>query len=100
MNDRTIPLTGSRAELLVPEDDAFEPRRGSVVLVDGIYGTAFQRLFSDGLWHSAAGSLHGRSWLWLLGQRNLVVVYDADIRPEAAPTPRPTGKRASVPIGA
>lgn len=31
------------------------PPEGSVVLAYGLTGTAYQRLFSDGLFHSAAG---------------------------------------------
>lgn len=32
-----------------------EPPRGSVVMTDGLEGTAWQRLHGDGLWHSSTG---------------------------------------------
>lgn len=32
-----------------------EPPTGSVLLADGLTGTAWQRFFSDGLWHSVTG---------------------------------------------
>lgn len=37
-----------------------EPLPGSVVMAEGISGTAFQRHFSDGLWHSTTGRV--RTW--------------------------------------
>ena len=40
---------------LMPEDD--EPRHGSIVLVTSTTGTAAQRHYSDGLWHSTTGEV-------------------------------------------
>jgi hypothetical protein len=34
-----------------------EPTRGSVVMVYGPSGTAFQRFFSDGQWHGTNGEV-------------------------------------------
>jgi hypothetical protein len=34
-----------------------EPPRGSVVLAHGEEGTAWQRFYSDGLWHSVNGNV-------------------------------------------
>jgi hypothetical protein len=35
--------------------DAPEPAHGSVVLSNNTTGTAYQRFFSDGLWHPTTG---------------------------------------------
>lgn len=32
-----------------------QPPKGSIVLTDGPRGTAWQRHYSDGLWHSSTG---------------------------------------------
>lgn len=34
-----------------------EPPMGSVVLTESLTGTAWQRHYSDGLWHSSTGSV-------------------------------------------
>lgn len=41
-----------------------QPPRGSVVLTEGPRGTAWQRFFSDGRWHSVTGK--STSWERLL----------------------------------
>lgn len=64
--------------------DPGEPQPGSVVLTNGEWGTAFQRYFNDGLWHRVGGG-RGRTWEWMLTQRNVVLVYDAPTRKEARP---------------
>lgn len=56
-----------------------EPQPGSVVLSDGEHGTAWQRYFSDGLWHRVGGG-KARTWAEVLTKRNLVLVYDAPER--------------------
>ncbi len=56
-----------------------EPAAGSVVLTQGRHGTAWQRYFSDGLWHRVGGGTP-RPWVWLIQQRNLVLVYEATER--------------------
>ena len=78
-NDTLIRLTDDRGDFLLPYEELSEPRRGSVVLTDGEFGTAWQRYFSDGRWHSVRGGAP-RPWGYLLGKRNLVLVYDAEER--------------------
>jgi hypothetical protein len=56
-----------------------EPLPDSVVLTNGIHGTAWQRHASDGLWHSTLGG-RPKSWESLLRSRNLVLIYDAPVR--------------------
>jgi hypothetical protein len=60
--------------------DIPEPEPGSVVLINGEFGTAFQRYFGgDGLWHRVGGG-RGKTWQQMLTQRNLVLVYRAAVR--------------------
>lgn len=80
MNYRMIPVTDDRGRLLLVEDDAAEPLSGSIVLTEGSHGTAWQRHFADGLWHSSRGGAP-KGWPDLLQKRNVVLVYDADERP-------------------
>lgn len=87
MSDRIIPLTDHRGHALVPEDDRHEPLPGSVVLTEGLHGTAWQRHFNDGLWHSSRGGTP-RHWASLISKRNLILVYDADKRTEFTQTGR------------
>jgi len=56
-----------------------EPEPASVVLVNGIYGDAWQRYFSDGLWHRGK---YRYTWEQMLRERNMVLVYDAPVRSE------------------
>lgn len=79
LNSRLIPLTDHRGANLLPEDERFEPEPGSLVLVNGNHGTAWQRFFSDELWHSTRGG-RAKTWAELLHYRNLVLVYDAAVR--------------------
>lgn len=58
-----------------------EPECGSVVLTEGDHGTAWQRYYSDGLWHRMGGG-RARTWEWLLDQRRVRLVYDAPAREE------------------
>lgn len=76
-----IPLIGSHYnEWLVPLEDRAEPSPSSIILVDGKWGTAWQRHHGDGLWHST-GHAKPRTWAWLVNnKRNIVLVYDADER--------------------
>lgn len=66
------------------------PARGSVVMVHGLIGTAFQRLYSDGLFHSATRQ-NGVAFaaLFRLGDPgapdNVFLVHDAALY-EGAPT--------------
>lgn len=81
---RLIPLTDDRGRPLLSGDDLFEPEPGSVVLVNGQFGQAWQRRFDDRLWHSTGGG-RGRTWERMLQHRNLVLVYDAIERAPAPP---------------
>ena len=83
-NSRLIPITDDRARCLLPADDLFEPEPGSVLLVNGRFGQAWQRRFDDGLWHSTGGG-RGRTWAHMLTYRNLVLIYDAEPRPTSMP---------------
>lgn len=75
-----IPLTDRKGAALVPSDELTEPLPGSVVLTEGLYGTAWQRAFSDGLWHSAM-TQRTRTWDSLLAHcTGLVLIYDAEER--------------------
>lgn len=57
-----------------------EPLPGSVVLDNGEWGTAWQRHFSDGLWHSTRCG-KPKTWEQMLQlKRNMVLAYDADER--------------------
>lgn len=73
-----IPFTDDRGRSLVSSNEA-EPEPGSVVLVNGEFGCAWQRQFDDGLWRSVRGGMP-RTWAYMLGRRNLVLVYDASVR--------------------
>lgn len=79
MNDRLIPITDTQGRVLVPGDD-IEPLPGSIVLTEGPFGTAWQRFFSDGLWHSVGHGSLRLTWEQMLHHRNLVLVYDAPER--------------------
>lgn len=74
---RTLPLTDDQGKMIW--NDVAEPHPGSVVLTNGIHGTAYQRLFKDGLWHSAVSPV-GFTWEDMLGERNLMLAYDAPER--------------------
>lgn len=79
MNDEIVRLTDDRGRPY-DVDDLIEPLPGSVVLVNGEFGQAWQRRFDDGLWHCTGGG-RGRDWERMLKYRNLVLVYDALPRP-------------------
>lgn len=79
---RPIPVTDARGQVLVKSDET-EPEPGSIVLVNGQWGCAWQRQFDDGLWRSCRGrGGRGRDWAYMLARRNLVLIYDAPVRPE------------------
>lgn len=72
-----VAITGPNAEPIHSRTD-IEPNPGSVVLTSGEWGTAWQRHFSDGLWHrSGSNPSRPKTWAWLCAQRNTVLVYDA-----------------------
>ena len=48
-------------------------------MTEGYFGTAWQRFFSDGLWHSCRGG-HPMTWEDIISKRNVVLIYDADER--------------------
>lgn len=72
-----IEVTDEAGNLMLDEDQSHEPHPASVVLVNGPTGTAWQRYFSDGLWHSVRGG-RGRTWTEMLErQRNMILIFDA-----------------------
>jgi len=79
MNSRLIPMTDDRARCILPTAELFEPHPGSIVLINGPFGQAWQRRFDDRLWHSTGGG-NGKTWEHMLRYRNLVLVYDAPER--------------------
>lgn len=79
------PLTNVHGKPL-PGIDTTEPEPGSVLLVQGEHGTAWQRWFKDGLWHSVRGG-RGRTWDEMLRQRHVVLVHEATVRSEAVQAP-------------
>jgi hypothetical protein len=81
LKSRLIPITDDRARLLLSEGQDQEPEPGSVVLINGEWGCAWQRQFDDGLWRSVRGG-RGRDWGYILSKRNVVLIYDAAIRPD------------------
>lgn len=57
-----------------------EPPKGSIVLSDGPTGTAWQRHFSDGRWHSTTGRVRTWSSLQAYATRfamPLIPIYNA-----------------------
>lgn len=76
-----IQLTNPAGQRLPIAYDISQPDYGSVVLVEGPFGTAWQRHFADGLWYSTTGS-RGRGWGHLLQQSRTILVYDAPRRPD------------------
>lgn len=58
-----------------PNETEAEPGIGSVVMLHGIEGTAWQRLRSDGLWHSVNGEVaEWRDLLASLAGKRLPIV--------------------------
>lgn len=84
MNTRVIWLIDDRGRRLVPDEDMIEPTISSIVLTEGLHGTAWQRHASDGRWRPSYGG-GSASWADLLCRRRLVLVYEA---PEDRPAPR------------
>lgn len=82
-----IHITNTEGGFILPEDQRQEPEPGSVVLVAGVYGLAWQLHFTDGMWHSASPSRFRKTWEELLTERNLVLIYDAAPR-DTPSTPR------------
>ena len=79
INGRMVPVTDHRGNFLLIGDDMEEPFPGSILMTEGQYGTAWQRHFVDGLWHSTRGGSPKR-WDDIISKRNVVLVYDADER--------------------
>jgi hypothetical protein len=76
---RLIQVTDDQGALVLDDETSYEPLPGSIIMTEGIHGTAWQRWFGDGLWHRT-GSSQKKDWDYLLTKRNLVLVYDADER--------------------
>lgn len=62
----------------IPLGTVAQPEPGSVLMIDGLHGVAWQRFFSDRKWHSTTGAT--RSWSSILRQRNVVLIYAASVR--------------------
>lgn len=77
-------VTGRIGQPLLDADDMDEPERGSILMTGGAHGTAWQRHFRTGLWHSTRGGAP-KTWEFLTRKRNVVLVYDADPRPDPIP---------------
>lgn len=76
---KIIQLTDDHGRVVCSE--IAEPNPGSVVLTSGEFGTAWQRLFSNGRWSSTTpGGALSVTWQDLLTRRNLVLIYDAPVR--------------------
>lgn len=80
-NSRLIHLTDRNGTPLLPPTDCLEPNPGSIIMTDGLWGTAWQLHFSDMRWHPTRGG-GSKTWDDLLARRNVVLVYDAEPRPE------------------
>jgi hypothetical protein len=76
---RLIRVTDDQGALVLDEQTSYEPLPGSIIMTEGVHGTAWQRWHCDGLWHRC-GSSQKKDWDYLLTKRNVVLVYDADQR--------------------
>ena len=58
-----------------------EPSLGSIILIHEPTGTAAQRWYSDGLWHTTNG--HTMTWegACIIDMRPPIVVYDPEVMP-------------------
>lgn len=72
------PITDTRGVLIDPA--VSEPHPGSVLLVNGPTGTAWQRKVTDGLWYSVISRRPGRDWAGVCRFRNVVLVHSAPAR--------------------
>lgn len=77
--DMWVPMTNDRGSLMVEPEATTEPEPGSILLTEGSHGTAWQRHFTDGKWHSTRGGA-AKTWADLIQKRNVVLVYDAAVR--------------------
>lgn len=72
-----VERTESGLRILKTKDEAPEPGHGSIVLLHGMEGTAWQRMYSDGNWRSTAGSYvedWGGLWEHHVNKRQGVIV--------------------------
>lgn len=86
-----VEVTNAHGSIVLAETEITEPEPGSIVLVHGEFGTAWQRQFKDGMWVRVGGG-RPRDWHWLLMQPRVHLAYDAPVRPEAVkvePEPYP-----------
>lgn len=74
-----IRLTDQFGRWMPEVHNANEPLPGSIVLTEGEWGTAWQRLFSDGLWHACRGG-RGKTWKQMSTMKNMLLVHDAGER--------------------
>lgn len=83
---RVIPITDYRGRPMLPEDQRFEPLPGSVIMTEGLHGTAWQRFFRDGMWY-AMGRAKPQAWEELILKRNVYLIYEARQRDDQRVTP-------------
>lgn len=74
-------ITNSRGRVINAEIAREEPYPGSVVMTHGEFGTAWQRSSRDGQWHPTFGTTGPKPWRWLLTRRHLILLHDAEARP-------------------
>lgn len=77
---KLVPIIDTYFRLVDPQGGE-EPNPGSVVLIDGQFGQAWQRHFSDGLWYSCSPRRGGVEWSHFLASKNVMLAYDAPVRP-------------------
>lgn len=70
MTKKTVRLTDTGGH---PLDKTVSIPRGAVVLINGLSGTAAQKFFSDGLWHTVNGRVLDDAEL--LREKNVYLIY-------------------------
>lgn len=70
MTKKTVRLTDTGGH---PLDKTVSIPRGSVVLINGLSGTAAQKFYSDGLWHAVNGRVLDDAEL--LREKSVYLVY-------------------------
>lgn len=98
MKNSMIPLTGGHGQPLHEPDQMYEPEVDSVVLSRGEHGLAWQRLIRDGLWHAVGSNHRVRTWDEMLGDRDVVLIYEA--KPREPEHRKPRAAQITVPASA
>jgi hypothetical protein len=71
-----VRVTPDSPVLVHKTPEGVEPARGSVVMTNGLSGTAWQRFFSDGLWHSVTGQVKPWRHLFANSISGVAVILD------------------------